>query len=405
MKSRSPVIVAGGGPVGVVAALALAQRGIDVRVFEAADRVDESPRASTTHPATLEMLADLGLLDEVIARGLVARTFQFWDRPSGRMVAEFDHAILKDDTPYPFVVQCEQHKLAKMAIERLRALPNAEVRFSARVDAVELFDDRVELAIEGPQGWETVTGSYLIGADGGRSTVRKALGIEFEGYTFPERFLVLTTAVDFTAEIGTGFRNYFSDPDEWANLFKVAGEDGSGLWRVVFPTLPGETDEQVLNDKAVERRLQKFFPRSAPYPVTHRNIYNVHQRVAARFRSGRVFLAGDAAHVNNPIGGLGLNCGVHDATELAALLGAVIKGEMPASALGRYNERRRPTNIEYVQQQTIANKKRLEEKDAGGREANFAFLRKTAADPVAHRAFLLRTSLLESVRKQAPITA
>jgi 3-(3-hydroxy-phenyl)propionate hydroxylase len=405
MKSRSPVIVAGGGPVGVVAALALAQRGIDVRVFEAADRVDESPRASTTHPATLEMLADLGLLDEVIARGLVARTFQFWDRPSGRMVAEFDHAILKDDTPYPFVVQCEQHKLAKMAIERLRALPNAEVRFSARVDAVELFDDRVELAIEGPQGWETVTGSYLIGADGGRSTVRKALGIEFEGYTFPERFLVLTTAVDFTAEIGTGFRNYFSDPDEWANLFKVAGEDGSGLWRVVFPTLPGETDEQVLNDKAVERRLQKFFPRSAPYPVTHRNIYNVHQRVAARFRSGRVFLAGDAAHVNNPIGGLGLNCGVHDATELAALLGAVIKGEMPASALGRYNERRRPTNIEYVQQQTIANKKRLEEKDAGGREANFAFLRKTAADPVAHRAFLLRTSLLESVRKQPPITA
>jgi 3-(3-hydroxy-phenyl)propionate hydroxylase len=405
MKSRTPVIVAGGGPVGVVAALALAQRGIDVRVFEAADRVDESPRASTTHPATLEMLADLGLLDEVIARGLVARTFQFWDRPSGRMVAEFDHAILKDDTPYPFVVQCEQHKLAKMAIERLRALPNAEVRFSARVDAVELFDDRVELAIEGPQGWETVTGSYLIGADGGRSTVRKALGIEFEGYTFPERFLVLTTAVDFTAEIGTGFRNYFSDPDEWANLFKVAGEDGSGLWRVVFPTLPGETDEQVLNDKAVERRLQKFFPRSAPYPVTHRNIYNVHQRVAARFRSGRVFLAGDAAHVNNPIGGLGLNCGVHDATELAALLGAVIKGEMPASALGRYNERRRPTNIEYVQQQTIANKKRLEEKDAGGREANFAFLRKTAADPVAHRAFLLRTSLLESVRKQAPITA
>jgi 3-(3-hydroxy-phenyl)propionate hydroxylase len=405
MKSRSPVIVAGGGPVGVVAALALAQRGIDVRVFEAADRVDESPRASTTHPATLEMLADLGLLDEVIARGLVARTFQFWDRPSGRMVAEFDHAILKDDTPYPFVVQCEQHKLAKMAIERLRALPNAEVRFSARVDAVELFDDRVELAIEGPQGWETVTGSYLIGADGGRSTVRKALGIEFEGYTFPERFLVLTTAVDFTAEIGTGFRNYFSDPDEWANLFKVAGEDGSGLWRVVFPTLPGETDEQVLNDKAVERRLQKFFPRSAPYPVTHRNIYNVHQRVAARFRSGRVFLAGDAAHVNNPIGGLGLNCGVHDATELAALLGAVIKGEMPASALGRYNERRRSMNIEYVQQQTIANKKRLEEKDAGGREANFAFLRKTAADPVAHRAFLLRTSLLESVRKQAPITA
>lgn len=404
MHVESAVIVAGGGPVGVIAALALAQRGIAVRVFEAAERVDESPRASTLHPATLEMLAALGLLDEVIARGLVARSFQFWDRPSRRRVAEFDHAVLANDTPYPFVVQCEQHKLAKMAIERLRALPNTEVRFSARVAAVEQFDDRVEAVIETAQGRETVAGRFLIGADGGRSTVRKALGIEFEGYTFPERFLVLTTPVDFVAEIGAGFRNYFSDPDEWANLFKVAGDDGSGLWRVVFPTLPGETDEEVLNDAAVERRLQKFFPRSGRYPVTHRNIYNVHQRVAVKFHHGRVILAGDSAHVNNPIGGLGLNCGIHDATDAATLLSAVIKGEWPDRALALYDQRRRPMNIEYVQQQTIANKKRLEEKDAAGREASFEFLRKTAADPVAHRAFLMRTSLLESVRKQPPLS-
>jgi 3-(3-hydroxy-phenyl)propionate hydroxylase len=404
MMAKRPILIAGGGPVGVIAALALARQGLEVRVFEAMDAVNDAPRASTTHPATLEMLAGLGLLDAVIARGLVARTFQFWDRPTGRMVAEFDHEILKNDTSYPFVVQCEQHKLARLAIERLREMPNADVQFSARVDAVEQFDKRIELTIETDQGQECVTGSYLIGADGGRSTVRKALGIDFEGYTFPERFLVLTTPVDFNAEFGAGYRSYFSDPDEWANLFKVAGEDGSGLWRVVFPTVPGETDEQVLGDEAVQRRLQKFFPKSAPYPVTHRNIYNVHQRVAATFQNGRVFLAGDAAHVNNPIGGLGLNCGIHDAVDLAALLGAVIKGEMPDDALARYDERRRPINIEYVQQQTVANKKRLEEKDASARETNFAFLRETAADPAAHRAFLLRTSLLESVRKQAPIT-
>ena len=404
MRSESAVIVAGGGPVGVITALALAQRGISVRVFEAAEHVDESPRASTLHPATLEMLSALGLLDEVVARGLMARTFQFWDRPGRRVVAEFDHAVLHDDTPCPYVVQCEQHKLAKMAIERLRALPNAEVRFSARVDGLEQFDDRVEVALATKEGHETVAGRYLIGADGGRSAVRKALGIEFEGYTFPERFLVLTTPVDFVAEIGAGFRNYFSDPDEWANLFKVAGEDGSGLWRVVFPTLPGETDDEVLNDAAVERRLQKFFPRPARYPVTHRNIYNVHQRVAVKFSEGRVFLAGDAAHVNNPIGGLGLNCGVHDAVDIATLLSAVIKGDMPENALALYDERRRPMNIEYVQQQTIANKKRLEEKDASSREASFAHLRKTAADPVAHRSFLMRTSLLESVRKTAPVS-
>ncbi len=402
MESQHPVIIAGGGPVGVVAALALAQQGVAVRVFEAAAHVDESPRASTTHPATLEMLAGLGLLDEVIARGLVARTFQFWDRPSGRMVAEFDHAVLKDDTQCPFVVQCEQHKLAKMGIGRLGRLANAEVCFSTRFVSLEQFDDRVEVVIEGERR-ETVTGSYLIGADGGRSAVRKALGIEFEGYTWPERFLVLTTSVDFEAERGAGFRSYFSDPDEWANLFKVAGEDGSGLWRVVFPTVPGESDEQVLNDDAVQRRLQKFFPKSGDYPVIHRNIYNVHQRVAAAFRNGRVFLAGDSAHVNNPIGGLGLNCGIHDAIELCGLLTPVIRGEQADDTLSLYDLRRRPINIEYVQQQTIANKKRLEEKDAVAREQNFEFLRQTAADPVAHRNFLLRTSLLESVRNKSAV--
>ena len=405
MALKHPILIAGGGPVGVIAALALARQGLEVRVYEAMDAVNESPRASTTHPATLEMLAGLDLLDEVVKRGLVARTFQFWDRPTGRMVAEFDHEILKDDTRYPFVVQCEQHKIAKMAIERLRAMPNAQVTFSAKAESLRQFDDRVELTLQTAQGRESVTGSYLVGADGGRSTVRKALGIDFEGYTFPERFLVLTTPVDFHAEFGAGFRSYFSDPDEWANLFKVAGEDGSGLWRSVFPAVAGDTDEQVLSDEAVQRRLNKFFPKTDAYKVTHRNIYNVHQRVAAKFREGRVFLAGDSAHVNNPIGGLGLNCGIHDAVELAALLGAVVKDELPETALSRYDARRRPINIEYVQQQTIANKKRLEEKDNTAREANFDFLRKTAADPKAHRAFLLRTSLLESVRKQGPITA
>ena len=173
--------------------------------------------------------------------------------------------------------------------------------------------------------------SYLIGADGGRSTVRKALGIEFEGYTHPERFLVLTTTYRVRrANSHECSRNYFSDPDEWAALFKVTGDDGKGLWRVVFPTRPNETDEQAFDEAAVQGRLQKFFPKPGPYPVVHRNIYHVHQRVAASFREGRVFLAGDSAHVNNPLGGLGLNFGIHDAMELSALLGRVLRQERVA---------------------------------------------------------------------------
>ena len=397
--NEHPVLIAGGGPVGAIAALALARQGIAVRVFEADAAIDESPRAATTHPATLEMLADLGLIDDLIARGLVARTFQFWDRPSGRLIAEFDHAVLARDTPYPFVVQCEQHKLVDLAIQRLSGLPNARYDFATQVTEVEAGADAVEITVRhGDDRIERMTGSYLIGADGGRSTVRKALGIAFDGYTFPERFLVLTTPFDFAQERGCGFRSYFSDPDEWANLFKVAGNDGRGLWRVVFPTLPGETDEEVFNETSVQQRLQKFFPKSGSYPVVHRNLYNVHQRVAARFSQGRAFLAGDAAHVNNPIGGLGLNCGIHDAVELASLLVKVLRGEESADQLDRYDARRRPINVKYVQEQTIANKKRLEAKDPEARAENFAFLRWTAADPTAHRAFLLRTSLLECVR-------
>jgi 3-(3-hydroxy-phenyl)propionate hydroxylase len=396
--NEHPVLIAGGGPVGAIAALALARQGIAVRVFEADVTIDESPRAATTHPATLEMLADLGLIDDLIARGLVARTFQFWDRPSGRLIAEFDHAVLARDTPYPFVVQCEQHKLVNLAIERLSGLPNARYDFATQVTEVEAGADAVEITVRHGDRTERMTGSYLIGADGGRSTVRKALGIAFDGYTFPERFLVLTTPFDFAQERGCGFRSYFSDPDEWANLFKVAGNDGRGLWRVVFPTLPGETDEEIFNETSVQQRLQKFFPKSGSYPIVHRNLYNVHQRVAARFSRGRAFLAGDAAHVNNPIGGLGLNCGIHDAVELASLLVKVLRGEESADQLDRYDARRRPINVKYVQEQTIANKKRLEAKDPEARAENFAFLRRTAADPTAHRAFLLRTSLLESVR-------
>ena len=403
MTSARPILIAGGGPVGVIAALALARQGLAVHVLEAEDRVNDSPRAATTHAATLEMLAELGLVDDVIRRGLIEPRFRIWDRAGRDVIAAFDFGALKDDTPYPYVVQCEQHKLATMAIERLRGMANATVEFSARVTALEQRDDRVEIEVQGAARTRRLAGAYLIGADGGRSTVRKALDIAFEGYTHPERFLVLTTTFDFGTQYDGCSRNYFSDPDEWCALFRVTGDDGKGLWRVVFPTRLDEADAQALDDDAVQGRLQRFFPKSGPYPVVHRNLYRVHQRVAASFRRGRVFLAGDAAHVNNPLGGLGLNFGIHDAIELADLLGHVIRREAAAETLDQYDRRRRPLNVEYVQQQTIANKKRLEEKDPAVRAQNNESLRRTASDPAAHRAYLMRASLLDSVRKRETV--
>jgi len=389
---RRNVIVVGAGPVGTVAALACARRGLSVTLLEAESRVDDSPRASTTQPPTLEILAELGLIEEYLRAGLVSRTFQFWDRPTLRLIAEFDFARLAGETAFPFVVQTEQHKLANMAIARLRGMANAEVHMGARVAGLAQDENRVSVeTLE-----KAYSADYVIAADGGRSTVRKLLDIEFEGYTWPERFLVITTKFDFQAALGCCLRNYMADPNEWTNLFKVAGDDLKGRWRAVFNTREDESDEEALSDAAVRARLSRIHVPERSRDYLHLNLYAVHQRVAKSFRKGRVFLCGDAAHVNNPIGGLGLNSGIHEAWHLADLLNRALRGE-PVE-LDAYEKKRRPLNIKYVQEQTIANKKRLEEKEPAARERRFQELREMAEDPERHKAFLMRASLLESSR-------
>jgi 3-(3-hydroxy-phenyl)propionate hydroxylase len=349
------------------------------------------------------MLAGLGLLEEFKSFGLVARHFQFRDGATNTLVAEFDHAVLRDETPYPYVVQTEQHKLAELGLRRLAATSDASVHLGVRVTGVVQEKELVRVDTEGPAGLEQHDFDYVIGCDGGRSTVRKCLDVEFEGYTWPERFLVLTTLFDFQAALGCCMRNYISDPEEWTNLFKVTGDDLKGRWRAVFPARENETDDDAFSEVSVSRRMRKLVERHPMELVVHRNIYRVHQRVAKKFRKGRVFLAGDAAHVNNPVGGLGLNCGIHDAVELAETLDLVASGRAKEDWLDRYERRRRPLNIEYVQQQTVANKKRLEERDPQVRKKNFDDLRRTAADPALHKQFLMRTSLMESMRKAGKI--
>jgi 3-(3-hydroxy-phenyl)propionate hydroxylase len=395
--------IVGAGPVGVVAALACARRGLRVVLFETEREIDHSPRAATTHPSTLEMLAGLGLLEEFESVGLVARYFQFWDGATKTLIAEFDHATLRDETPYAYVVQTEQHKLSEIGLRRLSAMSNAEVRLGAGVVQVAQDANSVTVTVAGPYGEERHVFDYLVGCDGGRSTVRKCLDIEFEGYTWPERFLVLTSLFDFQSALGCRERSYISDPEEWTNLFKVTGDDLKGRWRAVFPARENETDEEAFSETAVRRRMRRLCDDHPMDRLVHRNIYRVHQRVAKAFRRGRVFLAGDAAHVNNPVGGLGLNCGIHDAIELAQTLQLVASGQAGADLLDRYERRRRPLNIEYVQQQTVANKKRLEERDPKVRQANFDELRRAASDPGLHKQFLMRTSLIESARKAGKI--
>ena len=395
------VLIAGGGPVGLLCAWRLGRLGLPVRLFEENEAPQADPRAATTHPATLDLLSEDGLADDMARVGLVAPFFQFWDRPTDQLVAQFDHAILKDDTAHPFVVQCEQFKTAKLVLERLKTLPNVEVMFGHAVVDVRQDDTTVSVDVRGPDGVRTHTGAWLIGADGGRSVVRKQCGIPFEGFTWPERFIVLTTPYDFEQNRGYCPRSYFADPEAWCNCFKVSADGPPGLWRTVFPTDPAQSEDEIMSDAGVQARLQKFFPSPQPYEVVHRNLYVTHQRVATTFRKGRVLLAGDAAHVNNPIGGMGLNGGIQDAANLSDKLARVLLDGASMRLLDLYDRQRRAVAIEFVQEQSIENKKRLEARDPDVREKNLDELRAIAADRARARQFLLRTSMIVSQRRAA----
>jgi 2-polyprenyl-6-methoxyphenol hydroxylase-like FAD-dependent oxidoreductase len=398
------VLIAGGGPVGLLSALLLGRQGLPVRLFDVNESPQADPRAATTHPATLDLLAEDGLADEMARVGLVAPIFQFWDRPSGEKIAEFDHAVLQHDTHHPFVVQCEQFKTAKLILERVRKLRNVEVLFGHEVLDITQTHGSISVDVRGPDGIKTHAGAYLIGADGGRSVVRKQSDIAFDGFTWPERFIVLTTPFDFEAARGLCFRSYFADPDEWCNCFKVSADGSPGLWRTVFPANPDLSEGALMSDAAVQERMQKFFPASQPYEIVHRNLYVTHQRVAATFRKGRVLLAGDSAHVNNPIGGMGLNGGIQDAANLADKLAPVLLAGAPEALLDLYSLQRRTVATEYVQEQSITNKKRLEARDPEMRRRNHEELREIASDPSRARQFLLRTSMIASQRRVAAMT-
>jgi 3-(3-hydroxy-phenyl)propionate hydroxylase len=398
------VLIAGGGPVGLLCAWILGRQGIAVRLFDDNDGLQADPRAATTHPATLDLLAQFGLAGEMARVGLVAPIFQFWDRPSNRLVAEFDHAVLAEDTQHPFVVQCEQFKTSRLLLERIQKLPNVAVCFTQEVVDVRQTAGAVSVDVRGAEGIKTHSGVYLIGADGGRSIVRKRSEIAFEGFTWSERFIVLTTPFDFEARRGYSYRSYFAEPGAWCNCFKVSADGPPGLWRTVFPTEQSHDDDSLMSDAGVQQRLQRFFPDERPYDIVHRNLYVTHQRVAATFRKGRVVLAGDAAHVNNPIGGMGLNGGIQDAVNLSGKLIEVLLEGQSDRLLDLYGVQRRTVAIEFVQEQSIANKKRLEESDPAIRQKNLDELGRIAATPERARQFLLRTAMIASQRRADAMT-
>ena len=396
-RRNDRIIVVGAGPVGLTAALALGRRGIATVLLASEPELLMELRGSTFHPPTLDLLDEFGIVPRMIEVGLKAPTWQFRDRETGP-VATFDLSMLAGETNHPYRVQCEQWKLMQILHEKLRRLPGADIRFGHEVTAVHQDEGGVTVTAKTASGPVEVAGRCVIGADGARSAVRRAAGIAFEGFTYPELFLVASTPFRFEEKLtDIAYVNYIADPREWLVLLRVPE-----LWRVLVPAAENADHAQLLSDESLQGVLNRVWARSAPYEIAHRSIYQVHQRVAKRFRHGRIALAGDAAHINNPLGGMGMNGGIQDAFNLAGKFEQIWAGA-DEGLLDRYDRQRRTVAIEAVQQQTHRNAQIISERDPQTRRQSLDAMRRLGADKNAAREYLLNSSMIASMRRAAEI--
>ncbi|MEM7113237.1 MAG: NAD(P)/FAD-dependent oxidoreductase [Chloroflexota bacterium] len=385
-----PILIVGAGPVGLSLALALSRNQVPVMIFEADAELNREIRASTLHPPTLELLDEWGVIDGVMAKGFRVDSLMYWERETRECITSFDYGAIVADTPYPFRLQCPQHILTRVLMPHVQAAETAVVHMNHTFVGYTDHGTHIEAEFETENGRKIIKGSYLCGADGSASTVRKQANISFTGMTYADRFLLIGTDYDFSTLFPNfGPVNYIYDPKEWVIILRLPD-----LARVVFRLREEETVEEATSDAALRDRLWRFVGEEVPFNIKTVQLYRVHQRVAGTFWQGRVLLLGDAAHINNPAGGMGMNSGIHDAADLAEKLTAVFQGANLDSLLAEYDRTRRSLALESIQSYTDKNYKDLSATDPAYRQQRNDNLRATAADPARAREYLLRAAML-----------
>ena len=397
-RYENQVLIVGGGPVGLTLAFRLETFGVPCVLFETETTPSDDLRASTFHPPTLDMLDEYGLARPLIDQGLKAPHWQIRIHETGEQ-ARFDLSVLKNDTAHPYRLQCEQFRLCRLLADRLQGAAHVDLRFGWRVEAVEQDEDGVRVRGVDPDGKPfEQTGRILVGADGARSIVRKSMDLAFEGKTYPETTVLATTTHRFEDQLpGLSNVNYVWREGGTFSLLRLRDK-----WRCSLYPDEGETIEQVMEPERIQRKLQTIAPKDGDYEIIDLRPYRVHMRIVDDYRQGRFVLAGDAAHVNSPSGGMGMNGGVHDAFNLSATLKEIWDGG-ELRLLDRYTRQRRPIAAEEILVQADGNRARMQERDWDKRRAMFADLQKVAADPQLSYERLLKSSMIVGLRRAAEI--
>jgi len=351
------VIVVGCGPVGLTTATNLARLGVPVLILERNHEVDQSPRASAYQPCAQAELLETGTLDDVKAQSVINDRLSFW--VNKERVAYVDKR--EGGEIFPAGINCPQPQLAAILLNHLTTRYNSEVRFNQQVTEITQNDESntVSVTAINPATKEQTKYScdWLVGTDGAGSSVRKLCNIPFEGFSWPkEDFVATNIKYDFYKH-GFTTANFVLDPVNWAVVTILGAE--KDLWRIAFGVRAGLTNEEIRAE--LDEHYKHIFPVwPVDYELVQLNKYKPHQRCAQTFRKGRVLLAGDAAHSNNPIGGLGLTTGLLDAGPLGRALAAVINGKAPESLLDVWAKARRDKWLNFTNEFSIENKRLIQ---------------------------------------------